>query len=66
MFCKHFCNIPMITRIHSSKMRTVRCSGRLGGGVSAWEGMSAQRGICQGGGSAQAGVFPPVDRMTRL
>ena len=24
------------TRMHSSRMRTVRCGGRLGGGVSAW------------------------------
>ena len=27
-----------ITRMHASRMRTVRCSGRLGGG-SAWGGV---------------------------
>ena len=25
-----------VTRMHSSRMRTVHCSGRLGEGVSAW------------------------------
>ena len=33
-----------ITRMHSSRMRTVRCSGRPGGG-SAWR-VSAQGGVC--------------------
>ena len=37
------------TRMHSSRMRTVRCSSRLlGGGVSAWL-VSAQGGVCLGG-----------------
>ena len=29
------------TRMHSSRVRTVHCSGRLGGGVSAQGGVSA-------------------------
>ena len=59
------------TRIHSSRMHTVRCSGRWGGGLSQHalgrqggvfsvgcllSGVSAQ-GVCPGGGSAQ-GVCP--------
>ena len=36
------------TRMHSSRMRTVR-SARRGGGVSAEEGMPAQGGVCLGG-----------------
>ena len=36
--------------MHSSRMRTVRCSSRLLEGVSAW-GVSAQEGgVCPGGG----------------
>ena len=41
-----------ITRMHSSRMRTVLCSDRHGG-VSAWR-VSAQGGV----------HLPPVDRMT--
>ena len=52
--------------MHFSRMRTVRCSGRLGGGVCL-------EGCLPGGVSAQGGVAPnpdpeadtpPVDRMT--
>ena len=36
--------------MHSSRMRTVCCSGRLlGGGVSAQVGVSTQGGVCLGG-----------------
>ena len=35
------------TRMHSSGMRTVRCSGRLPGGVSAWR-VSARGGLPRG------------------
>ena len=44
-----YCVIICLTRIHSSRMRTIRCSGRLIGGV-CW-GVSAQGGV------------PPVDRI---
>ena len=50
----------MLTRMHSSRLRTVRCSGRLWGGVSAREG-------CLGGCLPRGVVlytYPPVDRMT--
>ena len=48
--------------MHSSRMRTVRCSRRLLGGVcpgrGSAQGVSAQ-GVCLGGVSAQGGcVFP--------
>ena len=59
--------------MHSGRMRTVRCSGRLIG-VSTWgmfaQGVSAQRGLStqwRGGGvSLRDGVTPslPVDRQT--
>ena len=41
------------TRMHSSRMRTIRCSGRV-----PVEGLSAQGGVCVsvGGVSAQGGV----------
>ena len=53
-------------RIQSSRMRTVRCSGRRGGALSAREG------VCPRGVSAQgvclppmhAGIHPPVNRIT--
>ena len=47
---------PLQTRMHSSRMRTVRCSSHLGGGVSmvvsAWHGggMSTQGGCLPGRG----------------
>ena len=51
----------MQTRMHSSRMRTVRCSSRLGGGCLP------EGGVCLGG-VWTAGVYtspiPPVDRMT--
>ena len=41
------------TRMHSSRMRTVRCSSRLlGGGLPSW-GCLPQGGVCQGGGVCQ-------------
>ena len=54
------------TRMHSSRMRTVRCSGRrvcvsqhaLGRGLSAW-GVSARGSICLGGVCYTP--LPPVD-----
>ena len=53
------------TRMHSSRMRTVRCSSRLPGGVSAGgclPGACLPGGVCQGvsakGMSAQVGVCP--------
>ena len=60
-----------ITRMHSSRMRTARCSGRLpkeGGVCPGWclprggegEGVG-HGGVCPGGG---AGRHPPVNRMT--
>ena len=39
-------------------MRTVRCSGRFGGGVCLPSGVSAQGGVCLGG------VHPPVNWIT--
>ena len=60
------------TRMHSSRMRTVRSSSRLPRGVSDWgvsdRGGSAQKGsVCPGvsvlGGCLPGGT-PPVDRMT--
>ena len=44
--------------MHSSRMRTVRSSGRLSGGGSAPRGVSAPRGrgVCSGGLSAPGGV----------
>ena len=49
---------------HSSRIRTVRCSGRRVGGRSPLKGVvcpkrwSAQGGVCPGGMSAQGGVGP--------
>ena len=53
---------PSTTRMHSSRMRTVRCSGRRGGG-SACLDMSAQGG----GVSApvHAGIHPPCEQNGR-
>ena len=57
-------HLACLTRMHSSRMRTVRCSSRLlrgvcqkgvsasGGGVSAWKGVSAQGGVCPRGYSS--------------
>ena len=66
-----FCNITLLcflkvlTRMHSSRMRTVRCSVHLGvgslpGGVS-WKG-------CLPRGVSTQGVYtsPPVERQTPL
>ena len=65
--------------MHSIRMHTVRCSGHLGGGVSAqWgqplgrqaQGLFAQMGVCLGGvcpgGMSTWGMCtsPPVERMT--
>ena len=47
--------------MHSSRMRTVRCSGRLmvgGGGCLPGGGWSVQGGVYPGG------VSPPVNRIT--
>ena len=44
------------TRMHSSRMHTVCCSGRLGG-VSA-QGMSGQGGVCLGGCLPRRGCLP--------
>ena len=46
-------NDSFTTRRHSSRMRTVRCSSHLGGGVSAQEGVSTRDclprvGVCPG------------------
>ena len=46
-------NIIRTTRMHSSRMRTVRCSGRLRGDCP---GVSAQ-GRCLPGGMSAWGVF---------
>ena len=55
--------------MHSSRMHTIRCSGRLlNGGI----GVSARGGVCLGGvstqgdGVCQAGVCqtPPMNRIT--
>ena len=43
------------TKMHSSRMYTVRCSSRLLGGGGLCPGESAQGGVCQ---------TPPVNRMT--
>ena len=56
------------TNMHSSRMRTVRCSGRpwfVGGGVSACDGgwCLPARGVCLPGGCV-CPQDPPVDRMT--
>ena len=45
---------PSLTRMHSSSMRTARCSSHLGG--STWQGASAWQGGCT--------PPPPVDRQT--
>ena len=67
-------NYTCITRMHSSRMRTFRCSGRpFGRGVFAQGvgGVSAQGDVCLGGclprGSLPRGMsarHPAVDRMT--
>ena len=50
------------TRMHSSRMRTVRSSGRLLGGVCPGGGVSAREGVHP---SMHWGRHPPpVDRMT--
>ena len=57
--CSH-----VLTRMYSSRMSTVRCSGRhWGGGVSAQGvgGVCLGEGCLLGGGVCQT---PPVDRMT--
>ena len=46
--------------MHSSRIRTVRCSARRGGvwpGVSAWEGVCLE-GVCLGEGVCRGGVCP--------
>ena len=49
--------------MHSSRMRTVHCSGRLGGGGSA-QGSICLQGVSAWGVSAQGVYTSPVDRMT--
>ena len=44
------------TRMHSSRMRTVRCNGRLRRGVSAWR--CAYGGVCLGGVCLVGGYLP--------
>ena len=55
------------TRMHSSRMRTARCNGGLGGGGGAGQGVSAYGGVCLGGCLSRGGAYlgvctPPVDR----
>ena len=45
------------TRMHSSRMRTVRCSGRLPGGGCLHGGVLP--GVCLGGGCLRKGVYTP-------
>ena len=65
--------------MHSSRMRTVRCSGCLGGclpkkgiclggGVCLEGVVSVRGGVCLGGGVCPGGCTPPMDRFldTRL
>ena len=64
------------TRMHSSRMCTVRCSGRpwrgkgvcMPGGCLPARGSACQGGLPAGGSACQGGVSacnnPPVDRMT--
>ena len=58
----------ILTRIHSRRMRTVRCSDHLlGGECLPGGGWCLPRGICPGKVSAHGGgvsARPPVDRMT--
>ena len=49
--------------MHSSRMRTVHCSGRLGGGGSAQGGICLQ-GVSAWGCLPRGCTPPPVDRMT--
>ena len=79
MKCIYNCNEDK-TRMHSSRMRTVRCSGRLGGvclgGVCPGLCVSLEWGVCPEGGVFLEGCLPrdggggvcPVDRIldTRL
>ena len=51
IFYQHF-----LTRMHSSSMRTVFCSGLLGGGLS-------RRGCLPGGGGLPD-TLPPANRIT--
>ena len=48
--------IQLLTRMHSSWMRTVRCSSRLLGGGGVYPGVSVQGGFCLQGVSAQDSV----------
>ena len=45
------------TRMHSSSMRNVRCSGRCGEGVSAW-GAVCPGVVCLGGDVCPGGCLP--------
>ena len=59
-----------LARMHSSRMRTVRCSSRLLGGgvsdqgVSDW-GVSAQRAVCPGG-VCREGLLPDIPPVNRI
>ena len=52
--------------MHSSRMLTVRCSGRPGGCLPAREGVCPGEVSAQGGCLAAGGGRPPVDRMTDM
>ena len=43
--------------MHSSRMRTVRSSGRISGGVCLLRGVSAPGGVCLGGCLLQGGLL---------
>ena len=51
------------TRMHSSRMRTICCSGRLGGG-GVCLGVVSAKGCLPGGGGVCPGGVSPVDRQT--
>ena len=48
--------LHIVTRMHSSRMHTVRCSCRLLKGVSAWRGCLSDRWVCPGVVSALGDV----------
>ena len=67
-------DLTIKTRMHSSRMRTVRSSERISRGVSAPWGVSALGGVCPGGCLLGGGIpacteadtptLAPVDRQT--
>ena len=57
--------------MHSSRMRTVRCSGHLRRGESAWGGEGSAQGglswgVCSGGVCSGGGVDVSVQGLTAL